>query len=69
MMGDSKECLQYAENCRELASRATDLLLKQTYLNLASRWTDLAEEIERARTLRIALAAIGPDGPLRKKLA
>jgi hypothetical protein len=51
--GDPKECREYAARCRELADQTNDPLLQKAYLDVAQRWSALADELERLRLLAL----------------
>jgi len=74
MLGDPQECRNHAVLCRELASNATDPLARKAYLIVADKWDQLADEIDQAKIVLLALnmvaakpmsapsASFAPDG-------
>jgi hypothetical protein len=68
MPGDPNECRESAACCLELAKSADEPLLRKAYSDLATRWIDLAIELEKVSALTRALAIVGrnleqPPGP------
>jgi hypothetical protein len=55
MLGDPQECRNHAVLCRELASNATDPLARKAYLIVADKWDQLADEIDQAKIVLLAL--------------
>ena len=51
-MLSAKECLKEAETCRSLAARTPNNLCRQSFLNAAARWNELAAAI--SEYLRVA---------------
>ena len=59
MLGDPQEYRNRAGLCRELASDATDPLARKAYLSVADKWDQLAEEIEQAKIILLAINMVG----------
>ena len=59
MLGDPEEYRNRAVLCRELASNATDPLARKAYLSVANKWDQLAEEIEQAQIVLLAINMVG----------
>ena len=51
MSGDPKQCREYALQCANMASGATNPDHKQLLTNLAQSWLNLAIELERTHAL------------------
>ena len=51
MPGDPKECRARASRCAEIAAETNGPRVKQTFLDLAGQWTDLAIDLEAAYAL------------------
>ena len=57
MSGDPKECREHARECLKKAGSATSLPLMGKFQSLAHSWLRLADDLERAETLRERLKA------------
>jgi hypothetical protein len=66
MPGDPKECRMRARRCTELAAQATDPL-KTKFTELASKWTQLAVDLESA--LALTAQDVGPTHAHRHRAA
>jgi hypothetical protein len=55
MPGDPKECRERAKRCMELAAATDNAALKQSLLDLANKWTRLADDLEATRRMLDAL--------------
>ena len=55
MPGDPKEARLHASSCMKLAETASSPTVQQTFLDLAKRWTKLANELDDAYALLNAL--------------
>ena len=51
MPGDPRECRRHADNCRRLAKIAPTSLLAAQYLQLASQWLGIADDLAKAEFL------------------
>ena len=51
MPGDPKECRRHAARCIEMADASENEVTKSTFVNLATMWVKLAEELERAKAM------------------
>jgi hypothetical protein len=54
MPGDSQDCRKNACFYDELATRAKDPVLRKAYSDLARRWLDLADELEKVNMIERA---------------
>jgi hypothetical protein len=59
MLGDPQECRNHALLCREHASNATDPLVRKAYLSVANKWDQLADEIDQAKIVLLAINMVG----------
>jgi hypothetical protein len=55
MPGDPKEARLHASNCMKLGETASSPTLQHTFLDIAKRWTRLANELDDACALLKAL--------------
>jgi hypothetical protein len=58
MRADPNECRDHAERCRELARTATSAEARESYLETAQAWDQLAAEIEGAEVFIRTMAEI-----------
>ena len=65
MPGDPKECRQHARRCAELASIATTLEARDTFLSLQMTWIRLAVELDQARALIKATQEVEEQQPIK----
>jgi hypothetical protein len=68
MSGDPNECRANASRCIELAAQVKYPELKETFLELAKRWTELATKLEKARLGKARARPKKPKGKLKGKL-
>jgi hypothetical protein len=66
MPGDPQECRANATRCIEFAAQVKYPDLKETFLELAKRWTALAIKLEKARARKARTRPKKPKG--RSKL-
>jgi hypothetical protein len=66
MPGDPRECRANASRCIEFAAQVKFPDLKETFLELAKRWTALAIKLEKARARKARTRPKKPKG--RSKL-
>jgi hypothetical protein len=62
MPGDPKECREHAKRCWELASEATNPVLKESLIDLAQRWARLASDLEVTKRMLDAWGELSPSG-------
>jgi hypothetical protein len=62
MPGDPKECREHAKRCWELASEATNPVLKESLIDLAQRWARLASDLEVTKRMLDAWEEPSPSG-------
>jgi hypothetical protein len=58
MRADPHECCEHAERCRQLARAATTAEARESYLETARAWEQLAAEIEGAQAFIRTMAEI-----------
>jgi hypothetical protein len=63
MPGDPKQCREHAKRCWELASGATNPVLKESLIDLAQRWARLASDLEVTERMLDAWGEPSPCGP------
>jgi hypothetical protein len=64
MRADPHECREHAERCRQLAYGATTTQAKESYLETAASWEQLAAEIEGAQAfIRTMAEIVGRNEP------
>lgn len=68
MSGDPNECRANASRCIELAAQVKYPELKETFLELAKRWTELATKLEKARLGKARARPKKPKGKPKGKL-
>jgi hypothetical protein len=61
MIGDPQFCRERAEKCRDLASTASDPLAQKTYASIGEKCAALADEIENAKAILIAVNMAASD--------
>jgi hypothetical protein len=58
MRADPQECREHAERCRQMARSATTAEARESYLETAHSWEQLAAEIEGAQAFIRTMAEI-----------
>jgi hypothetical protein len=67
MPGDPRECRANASRCIEFAAQVKFPDLKETFLELAKRWTALAIKLEKARARKARTRPKKPQGQSKLK--
>jgi len=60
MLGDPKECRERGAQCRALAADAQGPVVRRAYLGVAEKWEALANEIEQAKMVLMAVNMVWP---------
>jgi hypothetical protein len=67
MTGDPRDCREHAKRCVALASEVENPVLKESFFEIARRWSKLATDLEAERPL--ADECRGEDWTHEKKAA
>ena len=63
MSGDAKECREHALRCEQFAEHVPTLTGRQMYLDLASTWRRLGEELESAQSFVALVNGMASTSP------